>query len=276
MLPELDDTNPEPRVGPDLLGQIETKFRALSAADMVLDLNRIGYRGFGWVRYVRKLLAHPDISYDQRDALWRDVVVFSRIDYRSALPLRAQWGTPSMTDWQTVALGLAMPGLRHAVIRRLGNPGPHERDDIHADLVQGFLTHLAKIDLQRRNVCGRLIGAGIRRARRGQQQRQAISQGLTDRMDQYGDTLHDKLVDAIGTREAFNRLPLHPTDRQLIQLTRLEGHTLASAAEQLGISLTAATSRRDRAEQRLATHFRPRRTTTIRHTPKPIEPDPPS
>lgn len=89
----------------------------------------------------------------------------------------------------------------------------------------------------------------------------------TGGMEQYGDTSHDTVVDAIGVWEAFNRLPLHPADRRLIQMTRLQGHTLAEAAQELGISLTAATSRRNRAEQRLAAHFAPRRTTTL-HLPE--------
>ena len=58
----------------------------------------------------------------------------------------------------------------------------------------------------------------------------------------------------------LHRAPLHPLDRQLIELTRLHDHTLASAARMLGLSLTAATSRRHRAERRLAQHLRDRTT----------------
>jgi DNA-directed RNA polymerase specialized sigma24 family protein len=264
LLPELDDTKPEPRTGTDLLGRIETKFRDLSAADTYLDLGPIGYPAYGRVRHVRKLLTHDTITHDQRDTLWRTIVTLSRTDYRSQLPRRAQRHTTGITDWQTVALGFAIPSLRHALHHKLGNPRREDRDDVQADLVQGFLTHLAKIDLGRRNICGRLIGAGIRQARRGIRKRYRDRLDHAGGMDQYAETVHESMVDVVGVWEAFHRLPLHPTDRRLIQMTRLQGHTLAEAADELGISLTAATSRRTRAEQRLAAHFRPPRTTTQR------------
>jgi DNA-directed RNA polymerase specialized sigma24 family protein len=158
-------------------------------------------------------------------------------------------------EWTITALGLAMPGLRHALRTTLAHPGPDERDDIHADLIAGFLTRMSTIDVRRRNICGRLINAAVHQARTRQAKRRheypAIA-GSTASSDL------DPVTDMISAWQDFNALPLHPTDRQLIQMTRLQGHTIAEAAHHLGLTVTAATSRRSRAEQRLAAHYKHR------------------
>lgn len=237
---------PEPRTDASLLGVLETKFRALSAADMVLDLQHIGHRRqiIAQIRLVRQVLADPRTSYPDRDILWRDIVTFANY-YRN--------------DWHLAAVGMAMPGLRNAERTKL-RPEPDERDDVQADLVTGFLRRLPTVDLRRRNICGRLIAAGIRAAILGREQRRmhaAYTENSTNGIPIIQQPLPspDDTVELIATWAEFNRLPLHPDERLLIQMTRLQGADLATAARRLGISVSAATERRRRAEHRLARHY---------------------
>jgi hypothetical protein len=240
---------PEPRIDASLLGQIEVRFRSLSAADLVLDLQPIGNHRpvIAQVRLVRLILGDRRTNYEDRDLIWRHLVHF------------ANHHSP---DWQLAAVGMAMPGLRHATRTRLGNPGPDQRDDIHADLVTGFLHHLTKIDIRRRNICGRLIAAGIRAARTGQQTQRTQSVGYDDTAaigvltGQVTAANQDDVSGLIAAWQDFTHVHLRPDDRLLIQMTRLQGADLATAARALGISVSAATSRRNRAEQRLAHQYR--------------------
>lgn len=92
----------------------------------------------------------------RRDRIWAHVVNRTR-----------RCGTG---EWTVFATGLALPGLRRAAARAV-RIWPHDDPgDIDAEVLAGFVTALAEIDLSRPRVCSRLIqaafSAGRARARR--------------------------------------------------------------------------------------------------------------
>jgi DNA-directed RNA polymerase specialized sigma24 family protein len=222
---------------PSLLAQIEHAYRQLgarglrlTAAGEPITLGRIQLRHL-----------HPSTTQAERDAIWASIVHRARAD----------------PDWKIAALGLAMPGLRRAIRVRLHGPAMHEHDDVHADLVAGFLEHLRRVDCTRPNICGRLIDAGVRQARYQQRRRWRDARELIG-FDRPGRALyppslpHPRDVVAVLTAwQAALRAPVRPRDLQLIVLTRHHGYSLAEAAGLLGITSAAAASRRLRAEARL-------------------------
>lgn len=99
---------------------------------------------------LRALLLSPATSVEVRDAVWRELVVRSRRDGPA---------------WLVAAVGVAMPGLRR--IAGLLAAGWHgDADDLDSELIVGFVSRLKTIDLGAPRICGRLIDAGLRAARK--------------------------------------------------------------------------------------------------------------
>jgi len=183
---------------------------------------------------LRKLLLLADTSNDVRDAVWRELVIRARRDGPA---------------WRVAAAGMAMPGLR----RRAGMlaTGWHgDTHDIDAELLVGFMERLATVDLAEPRICGRLIDAGVRAARKV---RDADSDTMLIRGSDPGSIMpirpwdHPDLVlaRAVATR-VINR-----AEARLIAATRLDHDTLARIAGQIGISPQTASDWRARAEKRL-------------------------
>ena len=159
-----------PRADGSLLGQLEAAFRRLDQGDtlIALDLGRIGYPplSFATMSAVRELLADPNLSYSQRDQLWRDLIYFGRrTDHQPDRGRRPGRNAHHPNTYQVAAIGLAMPGLRHAATR-LSHQHPGDQEDIHTGLVTAFLARLAAIDLNQPNIAGRLIGGAASTVRR--------------------------------------------------------------------------------------------------------------
>jgi hypothetical protein len=183
---------------------------------------------------VRDLLLSPRTGVPARDAVWRELVIRARRDGPA---------------WMVAVVGMAIPGLRRMAGRLAG--GWHgETADLDAELIVGFVERLKVIDLDEPRICGRLIDAGVRAARKVR--------------DQYSDT------QLIHTDSAESRLPmvpwdhpdlvlaravaagvLEPEEAALISATRLGKATLAQAGQSLDIDAAQAGALRRRAELRL-------------------------
>jgi hypothetical protein len=142
-----------------------------------------------------------------------------------------------------------MPGLRRqAGLLAAGWHG--DTHDLDAELVVGFMECLARVDLDQPRICGRLLEAGVRAARKV---REAQSDTMLIRSGEPGAVLpirpwdHPDLVLARAVAVAV----LDRDEARLIAATRLEHDTLARVAAQIGISAQTASAWRARAEKRL-------------------------
>lgn len=184
--------------------------------------------------HLRDLLLKPEATTVVRDRVWSDLVTRARRDGPA---------------WVVAAVGMALPGLRkQAGLLASGWKG--DSDDLDAELIVGFLQRLKTVDLAERRICGRLIDAGVRSARKSR--------------DRYADT-HLVHVDSDGPRTP--KLPwdhpdwvlaravaagvLDPDEANLIAATRLGHETLAQAADALGMDTVLAAKWRRMAERRL-------------------------
>jgi hypothetical protein len=136
----------------------------LDAAQRAFDLlveppSHVGFDGRGFAGLpdeilplddLRDLLLSPDASFELRDAVWRELVVRARRDGPA---------------WVVAAVGMAMPGLRR-VAGMLAAGWRGDTDDLDSELIVGFVARLKTIDVDTRRVCGRLIDAGVRAARK--------------------------------------------------------------------------------------------------------------
>jgi hypothetical protein len=183
---------------------------------------------------LRRLLLAARTNQKVRDAVWRELVVRARRDGPA---------------WRVAAVGVAMPGLR----RQAGAlaAGWHgDTHDVDAELLVGFMECLARVDLDEPRICGRLIEAGVRAARKI---RDAESDTRLIRSGEAGSLLpirpwdHPDLVLARAVAVAV----IDRDEARLIAATRLEHDTLARVAAQIGISPQTASAWRARAEKRL-------------------------
>jgi hypothetical protein len=183
---------------------------------------------------LRRLLLAAGTSQKVRDAVWRELVVRARRDGPA---------------WRVAAVGMAMPGLR----RQAGLLAAGWRGDTHdldSELLVGFMERLATVDLDEPRICGRLVDAGVRAARKI---RDAESDTMLIRGGEAGSLLpirpwdHPDLVLACAVATAV----IDRDEARLIAATRLDHDTLARVvAAEIGISPQTA-SDWARAEKRL-------------------------
>lgn len=183
---------------------------------------------------LRKLLLGSGTSNEVRDAVWRELVIRARRDGPA---------------WRVAAVGVAMPGLRRqAGLLATGWHG--DTHDLDSELLVGFMERLAALDLDEPRICGRLVDAGVRAARKI---RDAESDTMLVRSGEPGSLLpirpwdHPDLVLARAIATAV----LDPDEARLIAATRLDHETLARVAGEMGISPQTASDWRARAERRL-------------------------
>src|SRR5213076_8165 len=99
---------------------------------------------------LRELLLLPQTAVPVRDAVWRELVTRARRDGPA---------------WMVAVVGIAMPGLRRmAGVLAAGWRG--DAADLDAELLVGFVERLKVVDLDEPRICGRLIDAGVRAARK--------------------------------------------------------------------------------------------------------------
>jgi len=184
---------------------------------------------------LRDLLLSPAASAEVRDAVWRELVVRARRDGPA---------------WVVAAVGVAMPGLRRTA-GLLAAGWRRDTDDLDSELIVGFVSRLKTIDLGVPRVCGRLIDAGLRAARKA---RDADSDAQLIHADAVGPIApihpwdHPELVLARAVAAAV----IDADEANLIAATRLEDATVAQVADRLGIPASTAGDWRARAERRLA------------------------
>jgi hypothetical protein len=183
---------------------------------------------------LRDLLTADATPKPVRDLVWRQVVVRARRDGPA---------------WVVAAVGLAMPGLR-AQAGRLTRGWQGDPADLDAELIAGFVERLATIDLDAPRICGKLIDAGARAAKKtrlAEEEATAVHiDGAWSRTPQ-GPWDHP---DWVLTR-AVAAAVIDPEEHLLIGETRLGGVPLPVVANRLGIPTTLAARWRRKAERRL-------------------------
>src|SRR5262245_19138438 len=185
---------------------------------------------------LKRLLIDDATPRPVRDAVWRELVVRARRDGPA---------------WVVGAVGMAMPGLRR-VAGMLAAGWRGDTDDLDSELIVGFVARLKTIDLDVPRICGRLIDAGLRAARKG---RDADSDAQLIHADATGPIApihpwdHPDLVLARAVAAAV----LDADEANLIAATRLDNATVAQVADKLGIAPSTASAWRAKAERRLAT-----------------------
>ena len=211
---------------------------------LVQPPSHVGFDGRGFdglpdeilpLDHLRDLLLSPKTGVEVRDAVWRELVVRARRDGPA---------------WVVAAVGVAMPGLRRiAGLLAAGWRG--DTDDLDSELIVGFVARLKTIDLDVPRICGRLIDAGLRAARKA---RDADSDAQLIHIEATGPIApiqpwdHPDLVLARAVAAAV----IDADEANLIAATRLDTATVAQVADQLGIAASTASAWRAKAERRLA------------------------
>lgn len=182
----------------------------------------------------RELMLAGNAADGFADVIWRQLVLHAR----------EQGGV-----WVTAALGMALPGLRR-VARRARPRWRGTPDDLESELLTGFLDRLHTVDVKAPRICGRLIDAAIRAVGRAEA---AETVGLLPHALMVGSSVpglpwgHPDWVLA----QAVVAAVLAREEALLIGATRLGGVSLAKAAADCGIPVTAARRWRRAAELRL-------------------------
>jgi hypothetical protein len=189
---------------------------------------------------VRARLAHPGVPAGVRARVWGEVVRRFR-----------ERGEP----WATVAVGLAVPGLRRALARL---PGLAELD--RAALERAALAavgeELAAVDAADPEIGVRLIRAGELAGHR------LVHAALRERRRAAGARAADALSLPGAARayavveRAVGAGVLSPAEGELITRTRLDGERVAAVAARQGISSRQLCVRRAVAERRLTEALR--------------------
>ena len=187
---------------------------------------------------LRSILLHPSTTYETRDAVLRLVVARAAKDQ----------------TWQTVLLGLLLPGLRRASRQLVSSVSSVASSDVRADidteLIAGVLEGLRSGAGETKIASGLLTNA-LRRARaiirqeqRAARLREGVAPLIQDEDDSL-DVLEQLIADGVLTSE----------DVSLVAMTRLDGWTVHELAVALETSPDTLRHRRRRIEARIARHY---------------------
>lgn len=182
---------------------------------------------------VRRLLLEPGRVAD-KDVVWRHLVTEAR----------EHGGV-----WMLAAVGMAAPMLKRIAAVAAERFESMRKDDLAAEVLAGFLKHLAVMNLERPGVCVRLRWATWRAVVKAGSA-EAAAPVPNDRATSMPPQLpvsHPDLVLARAERAGVITL----AEADLIGMTRLDEIPLADAAEYLGVTANAAKIRRQKAEARL-------------------------
>lgn len=181
--------------------------------------------------------------------------------WRAVVQLARQPGEDGRL-WQLLACGLGLDRLK-AIDARYRAATIAERRDMHADLLEGFLSHLRKLDIGRPNIANRLADAAKRNLdRRRRKQRTTVPVEFAALLPHpsatpgFGPHNWTQALDGIGHELAAAGHRLDPVGLELIGRTVIDRQTLAQAAHDLGLGVQAAYKRRQRTELRIAAHYR--------------------
>jgi hypothetical protein len=184
---------------------------------------------------LRALLIGDATPRPVRDAVWRELVTRARRDGPA---------------WVLAAIGLAMPGLRRSA-GRLARRWHGDTSDRDAELLAGFVARLATVDLDEPRICGRLLDAGERAAKRAGEQAEATDTLRVDgawSLPPHQPWDHPDWVLARAVAAAV----ITPDECMLIGATRLDETPLRAVADTLRVSVPLAAAWRRAAERRLA------------------------
>lgn len=221
-----------------VLAAAEAEFvRALSTTDLVAFPGVL--LGEHWAEralsavQVRELMLEPGLVAD-KDATWRHLVEQSR-------------GLGG--SWTIAAVGMAAPMLKRTAAIAVSKFPALRADDIAAEVLAGFLEHLAVMDTERPGVMVRLRWATWRAVvKAGCREADApLPSGCAYSMPPQLPLSHPDVVLARAQHAAV----ITSAEADLIGMTRLDEVSLAEAADCLGISANAAKIRRQKAEVRL-------------------------
>lgn len=234
--------HPGARPGAALLDAIEYRFllRAEGPRPQAVDGLRLGH-GLPHRRIplpeLSAILMHPSCSAAAQDAVWRFLVVQARTGGEV---------------WVVGAVGVALPGLRHRayLLSKLST------GDLHAALVEAFLTALRKVDVDRPGIVNALLNAAFSVARAELRDQEPVSAavagpppGSVRPPAPYG---HPDLVLARAVRLGV----ITVEEADLIGGTYLEDTSLADYAERVGVPRWGAYKRRTAAVERLVAAIR--------------------
>lgn len=183
---------------------------------------------------LRRILLTETTTRAVSDPVWHELVIKARQDGPA---------------WVVAVTALALPGLRRAA-GRLTAAWHSDVADLEAELLWGFLDRLQTIDLDQPRICGRLIDAAARaakRSRRHVEETEPLPSGHARSIPPQRPWDHPDWVLARAVAAAV----INPEECHLIGATRLEGIRLSQVAERLHISTALATSWRRQAEHRL-------------------------
>ncbi|GAA1990354.1 hypothetical protein [Catenulispora subtropica] len=212
-------------------------FRELSAnsAVLVLDVSELAPElSSGPLRLDElQTLLLAGTSQTARDAIWAEVVRRARRD----------------EAWKLAAVGMALPAIRN-VAGSLARGFDGDVEELDAEILAGFLSHLAVVDVHAPGIVTKLRWAAFRAGhavvvahRRAAANEEEISETASlARPSGHPDLVLTRAVDAGAISEA---------DADLISATRLGGVAMENYAAQLGASYNAVKIRRQRAEARL-------------------------
>jgi hypothetical protein len=177
----------------------------------------------------------------------------------AAVARLARAGGEPGRQWQLIACGLALAPLREAA-RSLRAGSFAERCDIHADLIEAFLTGLCKIEPGTPGVARILTVSARKHAQRHHDARlKRVPKPAKPGRPPYQPPLRlsgprdaAEALAALAARFAAAGRSLEPDGVELIARTVLDGEDITIVAAALGISLAAAYKRRQRTEHRIA------------------------
>jgi len=187
---------------------------------------------------LRERLLRRRCGQATRDAVWAHLVLRSRTEGAT---------------WTLGCVGIALPALT-TIAATLTARFASDPSDIHAAVLTGFVTELARVDLRKPRVMLRLRWAAYRAGHAAL--REALDAPVAS-----GNRFHSTEPapvwghpDFVLARAVAENV-ITADEAELIGSTRLEDHPLATAAAQRGISYAAAAQARRRAEQRLAAYL---------------------
>jgi transposase-like protein len=221
----------------------------LDAAERAFNLlvqppSHVGFDGRGFdglpdeilpLDHLKALLLSPATNVETRDAVWRELVVRARRDGPA---------------WVVAAVGVAMPGLRR-IAGHLAAGWRGDTDDLDSELIVGFVARIKTIDVEAPRICGRLVDAGLRAARKARDadsDAQLVHAEATGPIAPIHPWDHPDLVLARAVAAGI----VDADEANLIAATRLEDVTVAQVAKEIGIAASTASAWRARAERRLA------------------------
>lgn len=197
------------------------------------------------------------LEYEDRDRVWAKIVQLANGEGRQG------------ELWRILAIHLTLEGLRNAYWTLARNvDDDYERQDIQHDLIEGFFIRLKKINLDKPNIAGRLIGTAKGNARLHYQRRHPKIPKTDTYIRFYDIDTHDPGVPGEppgGIQAAMTDLaeemhaagqPLDPQDSELIWRSRIDKQTLKHAAAAMSMDIEVAYKRRQKAEKRIAEVYR--------------------